>query len=290
MLLGPAGCLHFQTGPSQPIPENERLVVEGRGQIHVVDLNPAGAETILLVHGYGATIHSYEPILAELAKQFRVIALDLPGFGKSDRLEGDYSPMALAEVLVKVLDKKGIAQAHVVGNSWGASIALAFSLSHPDRLRKLIIISGFMYEEQLLPLFIWARVSGLGEALFATFYRQAIGERLYINFLDPQLVTQDLVDGVNKNMQREGTAAVALAAARGMRFSGYQDDYARIEADALLLWGREDRVTRLEFGERLSRQLHNSRLIVLSPCGHVLMWECRQDTLAALKSFLGVAR
>jgi pimeloyl-ACP methyl ester carboxylesterase len=282
-----AGCVHFQRGPSQTIPADERMVVRGRGQVHVIDLNPTAAEAVILVHGYGASLHSYLPILPELAKHFRVIALDLPGFGLSDRLPGDYSPKGLADVLVNVLDQKHIARASVVGNSWGASIALAFAIHHRHRLHKLIIVSGFVYDEQIPGLMRWARVRGLGEGLYATFYRQAIGEKLYLNFHDPSYVTQRAVDGVETLMNIEGSVAVALAAARGMgTFAAQETKYPDIDAESLLLWGSEDRVTRLEFGKRLAKELHG-RLVVFPLCGHVLTWECRSETIAELQAFLG---
>src|SRR6478672_390402 len=88
------GCATFQTGPSQPLAEAERVVLPGRGQLRVIERNPKGAETVLLVHGYGASSASWVPILPALEKHFRVIAVDLPGFGLSDKRDGDYSPDA----------------------------------------------------------------------------------------------------------------------------------------------------------------------------------------------------
>ncbi len=283
-LCAAAGCVSFQQGASEPLRAEERVLVEGRGQLRVLDVNPGGPAPILLVHGYGASIASYRPVIDELATEHRVIAVDLPGFGRSDRLAGDYSPGALADVLAAVLDGKRIERAHVVGHSWGASVALAFALRHPDRLARLVLISGWVYDDQLLPLMRWARVPGLGEALYALFYREAIGERLYLNFYDPALVTEAMVADVERQMGREGAVAAALAAARGMRFA--ERDYPKVEAETLLVWGREDRVARLGFGERLQRELPRAKLVVLPRCGHIPMIECRGGTLAALREFL----
>jgi pimeloyl-ACP methyl ester carboxylesterase len=351
------GCVHFQTGVSDPLPAEERIVVGTRGQLRVIDKNPSGArETVLLVHGYGSSSASYAPVMDALAKHLRVLAIDLPGFGKSDRREGDYSPDALADVLADVLTQKGVQRAHVVGHSWGSSVVLAFARRHPDRLDKLVIISGWIYDEQLLPIMRWARVPGLGEALYGTFYANAIGERLYLNFVDPNLVTQKVVDEVEKQMALDGAVAAALAAARGMhrfaetegeyrtiknptllctfyanaigerlylnfvdpnlvtqkvvdevekqmaldgavaaalaaargmhRFAETEGEYRTIKNPTLLLWGRDDRVARLAFGERLARELPHAELVVLPRCGHIPMWECTGETAAALTDFL----
>jgi pimeloyl-ACP methyl ester carboxylesterase len=279
-----AGCVSFQTGPSETLPASERLEVPGRGQLRVVEKNPNGAETVLLVHGYGASSASYAPVLAALAEKFHVLAVDLPGFGKSDRRRGDYSPEALADVVVKILDEKGVQRAHVVGHSWGCSVVLAFALRHPDRLDRLAVISAWIYDEQLLGLMRWAKVRGLGELLYALFYRSNISERLYLNFYDPSLVKQEVVEEVERQMAKPGAVAAALAAARGMNF--HEDDYKKIQAPTLILWGREDRVARLPFGERLARELPNARLSVIGRCGHIPMWECTGETMLALRAFL----
>jgi pimeloyl-ACP methyl ester carboxylesterase len=269
------GCVHFQTGVSDPLPAEERVVVGERGQLRVIDKNPSGArETVLLVHGYGSSSASYAPVIDALSAHLRVIAIDLPGFGKSDRREGDYTPDALADVLADVLTHKGITRAHVVGHSWGSSVALAFARRHPERLDRLVVISGWIYDDQLLPLMRWARVPG-------------IGERLYLNFVDPNLVTQKVVDEVEKQMALDGALAAALAAARGMhRFAETESEYRTIKNETLLLWGRDDRVARLAFGERLARELPHARLVVLPRCGHIPMWECTGETAAALTGFL----
>lgn len=281
-----SGCVHFQTGPSEPLAAEERMVLDARGQLRVIDKNPTATETVLLVHGYGASSASYVPVMDALAAHMRVIAVDLPGFGKSDRREGDYSPEALADVLAEVLTRKGVARAHVVGHSWGSSVVLAFARRHPERLARLVIISGWMYDEQLLPMMRWARVPGIGEALYATFYSQNIGERLYLNFVDPRLVSQRVVDEVERQMSLDGAVAAALAAARGMRFADSEAAYRTIQNPTLLIWGREDRVARLPFGERLARELPHARLVVLPRCGHIPMWECTGETSAALTDFL----
>jgi pimeloyl-ACP methyl ester carboxylesterase len=281
-----SACVHFQTGASEPLQPAERLVLPQRGQLRIIERNATATETVLLVHGYGSSSASYLPIVDDLARHFHVLAVDLPGFGKSDRLAGDYSPDALADVLEEVLDQKGVARADVVGHSWGSSVVLAFARRHPQRLNRLVIISGWVYDEQLLPLMRWARVPGLGEVLYRLFYRQLIGERLYLNFADGALLSQKVVEDVERQMDLDGALAAALAAARGMRFSEHEAEYKNIRHPTLLLWGREDRVARLAFGERLATELPHARLVVLPRCGHIPMWECTGETSTALLAFL----
>lgn len=292
IMFNPA-CLRFQTGPSLPIDEQQRMQVAGRGQLHVIDLparEPAAEAgddaPILLVHGYGSSTESYKPIFNELARRHRVIAVDLPGFGLSDRRAGDYSPEALSDVLVEILDQKHITRAHVVGHSWGGSIVLSFALRHPDRLARLIVISGWLYEDQILPFMRWGQVPFVGETLYAMQYTQLAGEKLYFNFYDPRFVTAEVVEKVQAGMRRPGTVAAALAAARGMHFSARERRHRDITVETLLLWGAEDQVSRPLFGARLARELPRARFVSIPACGHIPMIECRGPTAAAMLDFL----
>src|SRR5215471_21057985 len=141
------GCVHFQEGPvDYGKPAAEFANLRGR-RVHFIDRG-RGSRTVLLVHGYGASKASWEELIDRLAPEMRVLAPDLPGFGYSDRYPGDYSPEALADDLVALLDARGVGRASVVGHSWGASIALAFALRHPDRLDKLVLMSAWCYTDQ----------------------------------------------------------------------------------------------------------------------------------------------
>ena len=277
-------CVTFQRGPSEALPASERLLLGERGQLRVIDRG--AGEPLLLVHGYGASTASYAPLLAELSTTFRVLAVDLPGFGRSDRRAGDYSTAALADLLARILDEKQIPAAHVVGHSFGGAVVMAFAQRHPQRLRRLVVISGFLYDDQKLPLMRWSRLPGLGELLYGLFYRQGIGERMYLNFHDPRFVTEEVVSEVRRSMDREGALAAALATARGMRFAEAEGGYPKVGAETLVLWGAEDRVARLPFAVRLARELPRGRLQLLPACGHLPMWECRGATLDALRHFL----
>src|SRR5215471_10747407 len=140
LLAALAGCVHFQEGPVDwSKPASEFVTVRDR-KIHLIDRGK-GPHAVLLIHGYGASKSSWEELIDRLAPEQRVLAPDLPGFGFSDRYAGDYSPEALADDLAALLDARGVQKASVVGHSWGASIALAFALRHPDRLDKMVLMS-----------------------------------------------------------------------------------------------------------------------------------------------------
>ena len=287
LLAALCGCVHFQEGPvDYGKPANEFVQVHER-RMHVIDRGQ-GPHTVLLIHGYGASKSSWEELIERLAPSMRVIAPDLPGFGYSDRYAGDYSPEALADDLAALLDARGVGKASIVGHSWGASIALAFALRHPDRLERLVLMSAWCYTDQLTPFFDWVQVPGLGEMIMTLFYPARTGDKLALNFAHPEkFVTAERVEKVEANLARPGSLATLLAAARGMsHFAELETQYPKIEIATLLVWGREDRVALLPFGERLQRELPNARLVVIGDCGHVPEIECPAPTAHAIGDFL----
>jgi pimeloyl-ACP methyl ester carboxylesterase len=99
-----------------------------------------------------------------------------------------------------------------------------------------------------------------------------------------------LVADVARAPARPGTTAAALAAARGQRFEEIEPEYKTIAQPTLLLWGREDAVSLLRFGERLERDLKNARLVVFGRCGHFPMLEAAGASTAELLRFVEAAR
>jgi len=221
-----------------------------------------------------------------LARQRRVLAVDLPGFGRSDKYARDYSPEALAGTLLALLDQKGVRQVDLIAHSWGSSIALAMALRAPRRVRSLTLLGAWVYEEQLSPFLIWARAPVVGEILFSLFYAERLDDRMALAFYEPDpFVQPDQVDQVRTALGRPGTIASALAAARGQRFAALQRRYGSIRQPALLIWGEQDRVSRLPYGQRLSGDLPNSRLVVLPRCGHIPMVERPAQVARQIEGF-----
>lgn len=290
LALSAASCATFQTAPIDfGVPAASYHESQGRGRTFVLDRGQGPA--VLLIHGYGSAHVVYLSLIDRLvAAGYRVIAVDLPGFGLSDRREGDYSPQALAALLVEILDARGVGQADVIAHSWGSSIALRLALDHPDRVRRLVLTSAWVYEEQLNPFIRWARVRGVGEALYTLFYRERAADRYEMSWYAPELfVTQDAVDAVERMLARPGTVRAALEAARQMRYGEVQRRYHELEHETLLVWGRFDEVSPIEVGHRLEVDLPNARLVLLDRCGHVPMVERAGAYDHEVMTFLGPA-
>ncbi len=279
-----SSCLSFHTGPLPGEPKDATFHKIHQTRVRYIDRGTGPA--VVLIHGFAASLNTWDKLIPELAKEHRVIALDLKGFGWTDRPKGDYSPQAQAKLVLALLEKLNVQQADVVAHSWGTSVALALALQAPERVSRMVLYDAWAYEEQLPSFFTWSRISGVGETLFALFYRERPGDKIASAFYEKRYVNQDLVDEITERLAQPGTLAASLAAVRGQRYAQIQDQYKTLQHPTLLLWGREDVVTTLAFGERLAQELPHAKLVVYPRCGHFPMIEAASASNAAVVSFL----
>jgi pimeloyl-ACP methyl ester carboxylesterase len=280
-----SGCSSFHAGPMPGAPPKAKFVDAGGARVHVVD--EGEGPPVVLLHGFASSVGTWKDVIPRLAREHRVIALDLKGFGWTSRPPGDYSPAAQAKLVLAVLDAKGVEEpVDLVAHSWGSSIALELALRAPKRVSKIALYDAWVYEDQLPTTFLMARAPGVGEAIVDAFYFERSDDKLAIAFHDPRKITEELAENVEDQLSRPGTRAAALAAIRGQRFGEVEDRYRTIDKPVLLLWGREDRVTTLEVGERLSKDLPNAKLVVYPQCGHFPMIEAASPSTRDLVEFL----
>ena len=279
-----AGCLSFHQGAMPGEPKNATfLEVEGT-RVRFTDQGEG--PPVVLIHGFASSLETWDLVAPELLKRHRVIALDLKGFGWTDRPEGDYSPWAQAKIVRAVMDRRGVQSAAIVAHSWGSSVALALALGAPERVTRIALYDAWIYEDQIPTFFRLSRRTGVGEALFGAFYKERPDDKLAMAFFDPTIMNEKLAEDVEKAMERPGTVAGALAAVRGQQFAEVEKRYRTIKKPVLLLWGREDVVTTLDFGERLYKELPSAKLVVYPRCGHFPMLEAAAASTTELAKFL----
>jgi pimeloyl-ACP methyl ester carboxylesterase len=279
-----AGCLAYHAGPMPGEPRHATFAEVAGTRVRFVDVGDGPA--VVLIHGFASSLETWDLLVPLLRQHHRVIALDLKGFGWTDRPAGDYSPSAQADLVLGLLQQRGVDTFAVVGHSYGCSVALQVALRAGARVTRLALYDAWVYDEQLPTFFLWSRATGLGEALFALFYDERPEDKMANAFFDPAIVPESLIEEVERALARPGTKAAALAAVRAMRYGDWQERYREVRQPVLLLWGREDHVTPLHIGERLSHELRHARLIVYPRCGHLPMIEARHVSNADVVDFL----
>lgn len=280
-----SGCLHFHAGAMPGEPKDATFLEVDGTRVRYVDVGEG--PPVVLLHGFASSIENWLAVMPRLVKEHRIIAIDLRGFGWTDRPVADYSPEAQARLLKAVLDERGVTgKISLVAHSWGSSVALAYALAQPQQVERIALYDAWVYDSQLPSMFHMARAKGIGEVLFSLFYDQRADERITLGFYDPEFVSEALVEDVERAFERPGTRAAALEAVRGMDFTRMEEKYQQITAPTLLLWGREDVVTPVSIGERLVRQLPKAKLKIYPRCGHFPMLEAASESTRDLRDFL----
>jgi 2-hydroxy-6-oxonona-2,4-dienedioate hydrolase len=247
-----------------------------------IHYNEAGeGETLIMLHGSGAGASGWSNFSrnfgAFVDAGYRVILLDCPGFAKSQALVSDVPRFLLnAQVTQGLMDVLGIQQAHLIGNSMGGGSALAFALTYPERLGRMVLMgSGGVGATSLfspLPL------EGI-KLMFQVYKDPSVAnlrKMLDVFVYDPSALTDELVQSRYDNImqQREHLANfVQSMALAPMQLTDYSARLGEIKTPTLVTWGRDDRFVPLDWGLKLVWGLPKAELHVFSQCGHWAQWE-----------------
>jgi pimeloyl-ACP methyl ester carboxylesterase len=277
-------------------------VTEGEGRafpsspLHLESVGE-GEPELVLVHGFGASSHSWRKWVPRLKTRHRLHLVDLMGFGKAVApAGGDYSPRAQAARLVEVLRRIRGSPLVLVGHSLGAAVTVLAALRIRDEggaipLKGLILIGGAVYPQKLPPYLSMARIRPLGDLLLLpTPPRWAMKRGLQGIVHDPATVDLEQVEGYREPLRRFRRRRAVLRAARQLDLADGERLAARLREVAhpvLLIWGREDPVVPVEMGERLSRGLSRARLEVLDGVGHLPPEEAPEASVVPVLEFLG---
>jgi pimeloyl-ACP methyl ester carboxylesterase len=288
------GILAATSGLGDPGRLRFAMVDTRRGRLSTLE---AGAgEPVIAIHGLGATKASLLPTAAALAGDFRVIALDLPGFGDSDKpLGAPYDARYFARAVIALLDAHGLERAHLVGNSLGGRVALEVALHAPERVGRLGLLAPSLAWRRQRP---WAKALRLVRPELGAIQpapRSAV--EAIVGRVVPGGADGWAAAGVDEFMRsymtRRGRAAFYAAARQiyleepgGAR--GFGPRRGGLAAPALWVWGRRDTIVPAAFARHVTRALPDAEQLELD-CGHVPQLERPRETHEALARFFAGA-
>lgn len=247
---------------------------------------------VLLVHGFLVSHYAWRAVIAELGEAHDVIAIDLPGFGESDRpspVDFRYDFLGYMETVVGVLDSLEIPRAALVGHSLGAGIALVTAARRPERVSRVAAVDPLVYPFKMPPEVLPLLVPGLGPFLFRALYTRGLMRHTMRSdiYRDPALITDEWVDYVWERLNRPGGFEAAHAVLRACSNPRLVEDSLRlVRAPALIAWGAEDRLFEPAHAERLRDALPGSELHVIPECGHTPAEEKPAELARVLRPFL----
>lgn len=250
---------------------------------------------IILLHGLGMSGFTWRHIAPELAATHRVIAIDLKGFGRSDKpLDAAYSARDQAHLIAAFVEQKQLEQITLVGHSFGGVVALLTALElkdrAPDRVARLVIIDAPALPQKFADAAMLVSAPLLPDAFLGTappemLIRGALKLSRHPRRPPPE---EDIKEYAAALTDAGGRHAL-VATAQGIMSNetkAWADAYRRLDQPALLIWCRNDDIVPIATGRKLARILPHASLTVLTSCNHIPQDERPAAVLSALQQFL----
>ncbi len=271
--------------PSFQVPQNlkpyQRRLDVGGVNLHLYDSGTAPqGPAFLLLHGLGDEADTWRRVFPLLMGLGRVVAPDLPGFGRSGHPRRAYTLDFFADVAAALLENLHIPQAVVVGHSMGAGVALRLALRRPEKVARLVLVNGPPLPSRLNRLQLAFLLPGLGESIYNSFRRsqEAAYESLRPYYCDLEtlppeerhFLRQRVWDRVWSDEQRRAYfSTFRWLVWEGLKGWPQPTQLARIKAPTAVVWGEKDALIPLEAGRRLGQWIPGARLYGIPACGHL---------------------
>ena len=260
-------------------------------QVHYRDEgNKNDSLPLVLIHGTGASLHTWEESVKLLTDSFRVITLDLPAYGLTGpNPKRIYSQAFYVQFIDEFLKRIHVNKCIIGGNSLGGAIAWNYTYEHPTKVEKLILIdaAGYPMISESKPIaFTLAQIPVLKHMLNYITPRFLAKKSVMNVYDDPSKVTEKVVDRYFDLFLREGNRQAFVDR---MNFSTYPDHLIRlrtIKTPTLIVWGENDKLIPIENAQKFHADLPNDTLVVLEKTGHVPMEENPNMTVDVIRLFL----
>jgi pimeloyl-ACP methyl ester carboxylesterase len=256
-------------------------------RLHVRDSGPKDAPAVILLHGFGSSLHTWEPWAQALASEHRVVRFDLPGSGLSDPdSTGDYTDTRTLALITALMDKLQIAKASLIGNSIGGRIAWKFAAHNPQRVIKLVLISpdgfaskGFAYGKK-------PEVPATGKLMRYFLPRALLRMNLAPAYANAAALSDATTDRYYELMLAPGARDALLARMEQTVLEDPVPLLRSIQTPTLLLWGEKDALIPISNSADYLRSMPNARLVKLPDLGHVPQEENPAASLPPVQAFL----
>lgn len=255
-------------------------------EIHYTD--EGSGFPVLMIHGFGGSYANFQKLADLMKNDYRVIRIDLPGFGLSDfpTVKEDENYIAdYKEYLGYILDTLHLDSVYVIGNSMGGGMTWLMATDHPEKVKKIVLLDAAGYDTKdvaaKLAMFKYKSVAKVFDRGMPMFMSKSGAEKSYCmkEKIEPAVVQLN-----NHFTNREGNITHMLNLARSQQFA----DSAWIQnvhCPTLIVWGKQDEIIPLEHAYRFQRDIKGSELVLLDNCGHCPMMEMPLETEQAIVKF-----
>jgi len=263
------------------------MMMVGEWSLHVRDRGPRDAPALIMLHGFGSSLHTWDAWASALGEHWRVVSYDQPGCGLSPPDPAtDYTDARARALLLALMDAQRIERAVLIGHSLGGRIAWGFAAAHPARVARLVLVApdgfaspGFEYGKApkvpaIMQLMRWV----LPRALFKMTLRPA--------YAKPATLDKSLLSRYHDLLRAPGARAAMLERMRQILLVDPIPLLRGIETPTLLLWGESDNMIPFTNARDFHDAIPGAQLVSIPHTGHVPQEESPGPSLAAVQEFL----
>lgn len=283
------------TLPPEALADEDSQFIEINGlKTHVKKMGQ-GNPVFVLLHGFGASLYSWQAVMEPLSQIGTVIAYDRPAFGLTERpltWEGQnpYSREAQIDSVIELMDYFGVENAILVGNSAGGTVAMQTALAHPERVSALILVDPAVYSgggtpAWLRPLLATPQMRHLGP-LIARQIQKRGPELINLAWHNPDLITPETIELYRKPLQVENWDKALWEFTLASGPTGLDKRLSEFTMPVLVITGDDDRIVPTEESIRLASELPNADMVVIPEAGHVPHEERPEKFMEAVRAFL----
>jgi pimeloyl-ACP methyl ester carboxylesterase len=252
--------------------------------------HPESKRTLVLLHGFLSSTFSYRRLIPLLNKEYQVVSIDLPPFGKSGKSNKFvYSYQNMAQTVIQLLNSLGLSEITLIGHSMGGQIVLNILHHQPNFAEKAVLLCSSSYSKRSrLPLIFGSYIPYFHLYIKFRLARSGVKQNLQHVVHDHTLLDDEMLFGYLQPFLED---EIFIALRRMIR--DHEGDLStiileQITTPCLLIWGEHDKVVPLTVGERLKNDLKSSELVVLKDTGHLVPEERPEDVYHHIKQFLAI--
>jgi pimeloyl-ACP methyl ester carboxylesterase len=281
-------------------PDRDRALLESRylaspgdmkqigvWQLHVQDSGPRDAPAVILIHGFGSSLQTWDAWAQGLSRDLRVIRFDLPGNGLSPPdPAADYTDARSLQLILALMDTLGLQRASLVGHSIGGRIAWTFAAKYPERTERLVLVAPDGFAS---PGFEYGKAPQVPAVMGLMRYvmpRPLLRMNLAPAYANTNFLTDALVERYDDLLRAPGARQAVLDRMGQTVLVDPRPLLANIRSPTLLVWGQQDAMIPIANAADYTKALSNARLVTIPGSGHLPQEEAAAESLAAVEAFL----
>jgi pimeloyl-ACP methyl ester carboxylesterase len=233
-------------------------------------------EPIIFVHGWMDDCSVWKSQIELFAKKYNVIAYDHRGHGRSDKPKGDYSIQTLSNDLHSLIQKLNFEKVTLIGHSMGGMTALIFTLDHPDKVSKLVLVGTTAKMTFSFRIYLWVMIHIFSYESFAR-------GKIEFNYHEPS--EQVIKEALDIAMKTPKYAAYECFTEFTKNYD-IRDRVSKIKVPTLIVVGEKDKATPVEMSQYLNRQIEGSKLRFIPDSKHMVMIDKSEELDEIMEEFI----